>query len=332
MNESDLISIIVPVYNVEDYLPKCLDTIIQQTYPNLEIILIDDGSTDSSGNICDEYASKDQRIFVIHQNNIGRGLARNTGLALVHGQYVMFVDSDDYLRLDTVEKMHEALLLHPYWEMSMSSYKATDSLCEEIVACNTMECNWQEIHQPILVEEFFYGPRSIFSLWGKLYRQQIIKDIWFKDYERCQDVDFVLRVILKIHCGAWTNQKLYYYVQRDGSAIHQPDAKLIEAKCRSQIYYDILRVLPDSLLCYEHYLLKFLYYYMVRTICLNGNNTMNEMFCEYEKQIRSRYWSNSHFSFVEKLAMTMNVRFPQFIRKVKQITGGRLSWHLLRKF
>ncbi len=332
MNKSDLISIIVPVYNVKDYLPRCLDTIIQQTYPNLEIILIDDGSIDSCGNICDEFASKDQRIIVIHQNNIGRGPARNTGLALVHGQYVMFVDGDDYLRLDAIEKMHEALQLHSNWDMSMSSYKATDSLCEDISACNTMVSNWQEIHQPTLVEEFFNGPRSFFSLWGKLYKQQIIKDIWFKDYERCQDVDFVLRVILKIKIAAWTDEKLYYYVQRGGSAIHQPDAMLTEARCRTQIYFDNLRTLPDSLQCYEHYFLKFLFSYMVRTIGLNGNNKKNDQFCKYEKQIRNRYWSNSHFSFIEKVAMTMNVRFPQFIRKVKRITGGRLSWHLLKKF
>lgn len=332
MNEHDLISVIVPVYNVEDYLPKCLDTIVQQTYRNLEIILIDDGSTDSSGKICDEFAAKDQRIITIHQKKSGRGPARNTGLALVHGQFIMFVDSDDYLCLDAIEKMHEALRLHSNWDMSMSSFKATDLLYEDISASNTMECNWQEIHQPILVEEFFYGPRSIFSLWGKLYRKQIIKDIWFKDYERCQDVDFVLRVILKIHFGGWTNQKLYYYVQRDGSAIHQPNSKLIEAKCRAQIYFDILTALPDSLLCYEHYLLKFLYFYMVRTISLNDNKKINELFCKYEKQIHNRYWGNSHISFVEKVAMTINVRFPQFIKKIKKITGGHLSWHLLKKF
>ena len=92
-----LVTIIIPVYNVEKYLPKCLDSIINQTYNHLEIIIVDDGSKDSSGLICDEYALKDQRIKVLHKKNGGLSSARNAGLDIAKGDYIMFVDSDDYV-------------------------------------------------------------------------------------------------------------------------------------------------------------------------------------------------------------------------------------------
>lgn len=110
MNSTELISVIVPVYNVEAYLPKCLETICHQTYRNLEIILVDDGSTDSSGRICDEFAKKDQRTVVIHQLNQRQWAARNAGLRVATGEYIMFVDGDDYIHLDAVRVMYEAII------------------------------------------------------------------------------------------------------------------------------------------------------------------------------------------------------------------------------
>lgn len=103
----NLLSVIVPVYNVENFLPKCLNSLIDQTYKNLEIILIDDGSTDNSGKICDEYAERDDRIKVIHQKNQGVSVARNTGLNLAKGKYITFVDSDDWCEKDYFREVFE---------------------------------------------------------------------------------------------------------------------------------------------------------------------------------------------------------------------------------
>ena len=93
--ENPIISIIVPIYNVEEYLPKCIDSILNQTYKELEVILVDDGSPDSCGKICDRYAKKDERVKVIHQKNGGLSAARNSGLDCANGEYIGFVDSDD---------------------------------------------------------------------------------------------------------------------------------------------------------------------------------------------------------------------------------------------
>ncbi|WP_270310107.1 glycosyltransferase family 2 protein [Streptococcus infantarius] len=108
--QQDLVSIIVPVYNVEKYLKRCLDSIINQTYSSIEIILIDDGSTDSSGDICESYARLDSRITVIHKKNAGLGMARNTALDIAKGKYVIFVDSDDYIAPNMLENLYTTLV------------------------------------------------------------------------------------------------------------------------------------------------------------------------------------------------------------------------------
>ena len=109
MKNIDLISIIIPVYNVEQYLSRCIDSVINQTYKNLEIILIDDGSTDDSGEICDEYALKDNRIKVMHKQNGGVSSARNEGLDISKGNYIGFIDSDDFIEKDMYEFLYDLL-------------------------------------------------------------------------------------------------------------------------------------------------------------------------------------------------------------------------------
>ena len=106
---NNLISIIVPVYNVEEYLPACLDSIINQTYTEIEIILVDDGSTDSSGEICDRYAKIDERVKVIHKSNGGLSDSRNVGIQVAKGEYIGFVDSDDYVEFDMYETLFNIL-------------------------------------------------------------------------------------------------------------------------------------------------------------------------------------------------------------------------------
>lgn len=106
-NENMLISIVIPVYNVEKYLKTCIESVLDQTYRDIEIILVDDGSTDSSGSICDEYAKKDSRITVIHKKNRGLGLARNSGMELVKGSFVTFLDSDDYISSTNIQELAE---------------------------------------------------------------------------------------------------------------------------------------------------------------------------------------------------------------------------------
>lgn len=120
----DLISVIVPIYNVEKYLRQCLDSILAQTYTSLQVIMVDDGSTDSSGDICEEYAKKDERFTVIHKQNAGLGYARNTGLDIADGEYVIFIDSDDYISATLIEDLFQELREYQV-DVCISGHKCT---------------------------------------------------------------------------------------------------------------------------------------------------------------------------------------------------------------
>lgn len=124
--DEELISIIIPVYNIEKYLPRCLETIAAQSYRNLEIILVDDGSTDKSGEICDEYVEKDKRACVIHQRNQGLWAARNNGQRIAKGNYLMFVDGDDYMDLDAITTLYQAINHVKQYDIAIIDYKKTN--------------------------------------------------------------------------------------------------------------------------------------------------------------------------------------------------------------
>jgi len=121
-------SVIVPVYNAEEHLCRCLDSIVRQTYTDIEIILIDDGSTDSSGNICNEYAEKDKRILVVHKENNGVAEARNDGIKKANGDYIIFIDNDDYIEHESCEQFNKMLVLYPETEVMECGFKVIDYL------------------------------------------------------------------------------------------------------------------------------------------------------------------------------------------------------------
>ena len=142
MEHNPLISVIVPVYNVAEYLSRCVDSILAQSYENLQIILVDDGSTDDSGKICEEYAKKDARIQVIHQNNGGLSSARNAGLDLASGEYIGFVDSDDWIEpemyaemLARMEKYDAQLVCAGRCDVDGGTGEKTRGLCPEREEC-----------------------------------------------------------------------------------------------------------------------------------------------------------------------------------------------------
>ena len=202
MKNNALISVIIPVYKVEKFLPKCLDSILGQTYKNLEIILIDDGSTDNSGKICDEYAQKDARIHVIHQENHGLSNARNAGLKIAHGEYIAFVDSDDYIELD----MYEYL-----WKL-ISKENA------DVAMCNTCEDEGFHSQKPIDVA-YVMGPiQKYFEFsdwmapWNKLYKRELIGDTCFDPTTSCgEDELFNFELAKKDALVALGNQSKYHY-------------------------------------------------------------------------------------------------------------------------
>ncbi len=210
----ELISVIVPVYKVEDYLSRCVDSILSQTYRNIEVILVDDGSPDKCGEICDRYAQHDPRVRVIHKENGGLSDARNAGIEIAQGQYISFIDSDDWV--------------HP--EFLESLYQLTRSTDADIAASDFMRTSTENL--PLtLEEETVYQYSNLEALkqyagvfyvqmvvsWGKIYKKQLFEGVRFPVGRVHEDEFTTHKVIYKAKRIVFTTRKLLYYWQRQDS-------------------------------------------------------------------------------------------------------------------
>lgn len=212
--KDDLISVIVPVYNVEKYLHKCINSIINQTYKNLEIILIDDGSTDNSGKICDEYALKDNRIKVIHKENGGLSSARNAGLDICSGDYIGFVDSDDYIAEDMYEYLYVNFKKNNADVAMCNFYNVFENRIEKSFSINDFDLSEQETMLSINLK---YAYNAFIAVWNKLYKKTIIKSIRFPLNKCSEDSAILIDWILKTKKMSYTSNASYYYVRRVNS-------------------------------------------------------------------------------------------------------------------
>lgn len=215
MNQT--ISVIVPVYNVANYLPQCVDSILAQDYRDLEVILIDDGSTDASGRICDQYGAKDSRVRVIHQKNGGAAAAKNAGLRVASGAYLAFADSDDYLEPGAYGFLMKTLL-----EMGADAVQGS---FREIYQNRAEE---QRISEEAL-EEYDYLLRfpkdySCALLWNKLYRREIFDGVFFEEGHKIDDEYFTYQGFLQPRRVVRTDRIVYNYRKRASSVMSSPES------------------------------------------------------------------------------------------------------------
>lgn len=218
MNNHPLISLIIPCYNAERSLEKCLDSVTQQSYSHLEIIIVDDGSTDNSSKIYVEFQRRDERIKIFHQNNSGVSKARNRGVKAATGDYICFVDSDDWVELDYCAELYRLLL-------------------DENADISIIEASYEDekgnvvFHKPISEEKVFDGKQALAILleddviqshpWGKLYRSSFFKNVNFPENLKCfEDYSTLFRVFDKAMKVVRSNKKLYHYIQHEGSLSH----------------------------------------------------------------------------------------------------------------
>ncbi len=230
----NLISVIIPIYNVEKYLNQCIHSVISQTYRNIEVILVDDGSTDSSGTICDNYAMNDSRIHVIHQDNAGAGAARNTGLKEAAGEYIAFVDSDDWLEPDAFSYMITIL----------------DQNKADVVQCGfyeeytdrTIKYSSPAEHEQLNQLEYlrlFTQDWTCALLWGKLYRASILKDIFFETGRVIDDEFYTYQAIMNACLIVRDVKPIYHYRQRKSSVTGNPSN--LERIIKDKIDYLLIR-------------------------------------------------------------------------------------------
>lgn len=210
------VSIIIPIYNVERYLRQCLDSITKQSYKNLEIILINDGSTDLSGEICEEYAQKDKRIHIIHQKNAGAANAKNAGLDYATGEYIAFVDSDDFVDLDWINEM--------IYTMEQENVDIVECDFDKVYINRNEKGNDISYKPEIYSAEEYMGQYldnwtcSLF--WNKIFKSELIQEIRFRKERRCIDDEFfTYKVITKAKTIYRYESCLYHYRQRISSAV-----------------------------------------------------------------------------------------------------------------
>lgn len=222
--EQPLISVIVPVYKVEPYLDKCVSSIVNQTYKNLEIILVDDGSPDNCPAMCDAWAEKDNRIRVIHQKNQGGGAARNAGLDFASGGLIAFVDSDDYIAPDMYAHLYE--LLKAGADIAECSYVEVAG-DDAVFACGyeTRSYTAQEAMAEHIRDRVF---RQL--IWNKLYRRQMVDGARFPTSKKIDDEFFTYRVLGNANTLIHSTKVCYAYRQQSESVMHSmPISKRIQA-------------------------------------------------------------------------------------------------------
>ena len=222
MLANPLISVIIPVYNVAPYLSRCLDSVCQQTYQNLEIILVDDGSTDNSLEICNQYAAKDKRITVIHQENGGVSAARNAGLKKATGGLISFVDADDWLELQSYQFL-ATLYINTNADLSAAQKQLA---YPGQISPNGSSAQPENI-QELTLEDFltWAADNKDFFLWNKLFRRSIITTPFCEGQTLAEDWDFVFNTAQNAHKIISTAFVFYNYYQRPQSAIYTLSAK-----------------------------------------------------------------------------------------------------------
>lgn len=201
----ELISVIVPVYNVESYVAECIESIQNQTYMNLEIILVNDGSTDASGDICDKYAAYDERIQVIHKENAGVSAARNTGIEAANGDYIGFVDSDDYIAPTMYEDMLKLMVEHDLDIIECTAFRNNGDT--NIEGCN--DGSLEIFNRDEALKMAMYD--CFVAVWSQLYKRRVISDVRFPVGRKFEDSAVSYLFIANTKRVGHINRCLYYY-------------------------------------------------------------------------------------------------------------------------
>lgn len=326
----ELVSIIVTVYNIENYLPYCLNSISNQSYKELEIILVDDGSTDLSGNICDEYALKENRCYVIHQKNQGASMARNTGIKRAKGEYIYFMDGDDYMHQDAIRIMYELINYNgKEYDISIVGHKRTTSFNEETSSVEEFNSYCLEGYE--LMTKLMGGTEDMELAgycWNKLYRKSSIESISFRQYVVMEDFDFNLRAYLSLKKAIVTSRVLYYYVQRPTSLVNSPRRSWYVWSCLTDLLYKNYKELTcDQSLTFGHMLIDKLYFIMLfykETAWKTSQQDEAFSLCRsIEKDTLSSFIFNKRINPIKKIYRLVLLHSPRLTRIMMQLRGWK---------
>ena len=313
--KKDLISIVIPVYNVEKYLKRCLDSIINQTHKNLEIICVDDGSIDSSGKILDDYKNKDKRIKVYHIKNGGVSHARNVGIKHITGNYVGFIDPDDFIETNMYEELYNSIIENNS-DVSVCNnyiyYEENDSI-EKVKYSDSI---------PKIMSKTFYLDKMFKDnyngyVWNRLYKVKYIKKVKFDEsIIIMEDVIFNIDYASNINKISFVDIPLYYYVMRATSAVHKENNK------RNQNLFVAKEIIDKKIEKYNldsqtqlrlNYIVDAQFYLYTKNVDLEEKEKIRT---EIKKYLKDKVLiKKGHYKF--KLKAVFSLLFPKLYVKIR---------------
>lgn len=268
-----MISIIVPIYNVEKYLVACVDSILNSTYRDIEVILVDDGATDNSGAICDQYATRDERIKVVHKVNGGLSDARNAGMKVATGDYILFVDGDDMIHCQMVEVLKAAIDSGDYDFSMVCARKVAEDEISVSEASKVDPTLVERAERQIVTANDFFSGLCVLNYhyhvaWNKLYKRSLIEDMQFVSIIS-EDMEWNNRVSLRMKNAIFVKAELYYYLQRKGSLMNSGISK--NTVNRIKTLKHCLDAIPADNHLFRDRMLKLVYSIMltIRRKCVN---------------------------------------------------------------
>lgn len=240
-----LVSVIIPVYNVKHYLSRCVQSVLNQSISDIEIILVDDGSTDGSGDLCDALKAKDNRICVIHQVNQGLGPARNSGLNIAKGKYVSFIDSDDWIEHDTYEVLIDSMERNNCSIATCGRKIVDDENCLKMVYCSNSE---KVLMDSEIIEHYLLQTDMNMSACDKLFERSLFLDVRFPSGLISEDIVPIYEVLKRVDRIVLTGKPFYNYYCRPGSLSHTTQ---FTKKRMGQLLYST-QVAEDVKKCYPN--------------------------------------------------------------------------------
>lgn len=302
-----LVSIVVPVYNVAEYLSRCIDSIRFQSYKNIEIILVDDGSTDKSGCICEQYSRIDNRIKVIHQKNGGLSSARNTGIKVATGEYVAFIDADDFVSINFINRLLTLALVHGT-EISICGF--CKGRCSKFPN-NSKEVSTQLYTSDEMLRKWHGINKHIETMaWNKLYLRELFvnQKMRYPQGYFYEDVQLTHLLVNAARHVVITNEKLYYYFQRKGSITTNWTEKKINDSIEGQSKrIDFFRE-RGYVEAYQRLMIKLQKYYMLIYCKVGDKAIKKEMYQQFVKKKaevsgykESTIWERTIFFIFEKI-------------------------------
>ena len=320
----ELITVIIPIYNVEKYLDRCIRSVVNQTYNNLEIILVDDGSTDKSPEICDLWVQKDDRVKVIHQKNGGVSKARNAGLQESLGEYIMQLDSDDYIHAEMIERLYK-ILKNYNADMSVCNFEKGDCKLFEfqIENNNTVEV----IDNITALNRIYTGDNNALRYvapWGKLYRKQLFEDICYPEGKIFEDIYITHQILYRCQRIVVTANKLLYYYQHPTSIMnrrfHIGKLDYLEALKNRIEFFEGNSLKDLSQIAYDEYIHSLIWEYSRARDILQNKSVLADIVNRYRK-IYIKGYTSKRYSQDTKLFLRLFAINPEIIVLYWKISG-----------